>query len=82
MAQFNFQGHPQWAIVEEPQRTYTVYNKSKFEILGQKTPMDYYLDGDKWTWSPVSYTHLDVYKRQAIRLLMALSVGWATACSW
>ena len=51
MAQFNFQGHPQWAIVEEPQMTYTIYNKSKFEILGEKTPMDYYLDGDKWNWT-------------------------------
>ena len=51
MTQYNFQGHPQWAIVEEPQMYYTVYNRTKFEILGEKTPMDYYLDGDKWTWS-------------------------------
>lgn len=51
MEQYNFQGHPQWAIVEEPQMYYTVYNRTKFEILGEKTPMDYYLDGDKWTWS-------------------------------
>ena len=26
------------------------------------------------TWAPVSYTHLDVYKRQLIPLLLAL--GW------
>ena len=30
MAQYNFQGHPQWAIVEEPQMYYTVYNRTKF----------------------------------------------------
>ena len=51
MEQYNFQGHPQWAIIQEPAHYYTVYNKTKFENQGQKTPMDYYLDNDSWTWS-------------------------------
>ena len=50
MAQFNFQGHPQWAVVADPAIYYTAYNKTKFEIQGQKTPMEYYQEG-KWTWS-------------------------------
>ena len=50
MAQYNFQGHPQWAIVEEPAKYYTVYNKTKFETQGQKTPMEYYQEG-KWNWT-------------------------------
>ena len=33
MAQFNFQGHPQWAIIQEPAHYYTVYNKTKFFVL-------------------------------------------------
>ncbi|MCI9415052.1 MAG: hypothetical protein HFJ79_07770 [Clostridiales bacterium] len=50
MDQFNFQGHPQWAVTSKPDFTYVIYNKTKFYLAGEKTPMDYYQQGS-WTWS-------------------------------
>ena len=38
------------------------------KVLGAKKRQDGYLEGNGWlvSWCPVSYTHLDVYKRQGI----------------
>ena len=37
-----------------------------------------FFGGEKWTYNPVSYTHLDVYKRQVVKRARALSCETTT----
>ena len=50
MEQFKWLGKYQYIVTREPAHYFVVYNKTKFNLAGEKTPMDYYKDG-AWTWS-------------------------------
>jgi len=51
MKAYTYKGQQAWAVMTSaPTRTYLAYNKTKFDNCGEKTPMEYYLEG-KWDWT-------------------------------
>lgn len=50
MDKFQFQGHPQWAVTSKPELYYIVYNKTKFYLAGETTPLEHY-QNNNWNWT-------------------------------
>ncbi|MCI8554283.1 MAG: extracellular solute-binding protein, partial [Clostridiales bacterium] len=50
MEKFRFQGKLMAAVTTQPELDYLVYNKSKFHLAGETTPMEHYKNGN-WNWS-------------------------------
>ncbi|NLN81061.1 MAG: extracellular solute-binding protein [Clostridiales bacterium] len=54
--EYKWNGHYSWLIPKKTRDPLViVYNKAKFDLAGEKTPMEYYKEG-KWTWTQFKKT--------------------------
>ncbi|MBR7133187.1 MAG: extracellular solute-binding protein [Clostridia bacterium] len=59
MQQLTWKGKHYVAYGQTPEYFYICYNKSKFELAGEKTPLEHWQDGT-WTWTQFKQTALNM----------------------
>ncbi len=59
MDQLKWKGNYYVAYGQTPEYFYICYNKSKFELAGEKTPLEHWQDGT-WTWTQFKKTALSM----------------------